>query len=283
VTSDYLQVMGIPLRRGRFLTDADRLGHEAVVVVDEVLARHAFGDDEPVGKRLWIRAMGPEPVRIVGVVGHVRHWGLAGDDQAQVRAQLYYPLAQVPDVLLRRWSELMSIAVRTWRPPLGLVESLRQAVRGATNDQVLYEVRTMEQLASDTLARQRFLLTLFALFAGLALLLACIGVYGVLAYLTAQRVPEIGVRLALGASARGVMWLVLRQSLWMIAVGVSAGILAALPAGRILQRLVEGMGPSEPIAFAVVIPILAGAALLASAVPAVRASRVDPLTALRRE
>src|SRR6185503_14736093 len=114
----------------------------------------------------------------IGVVGHVRHWGLAGDDDAQVRAQIYYPFAQVPDQLLRRWSGLMSIAVRTSLPPLNMVEPLRREVRGPTNDRVIYEVRTMEQLASDTLARQRFLLLLFGVFAGLAMLLACIGIYG---------------------------------------------------------------------------------------------------------
>ena len=163
------------------------------------------------------------------MVGHVRHWGLAGDDQAQVRAQLYYNFAQVPDPLLPRWSQLMSVAVRTSVAPLSVVESLRQQVRGAAGDQVLYEVRTMEQLASGTLARQRFLLLLFGIFAGLALLLACIGIYGVLAYLTGQRVPEIGVRMALGARPADVMWLVFRQSLGMIFGGIAVGIVAAWP------------------------------------------------------
>jgi ABC-type antimicrobial peptide transport system permease subunit len=156
-------------------------------------------------------------------------------------------------------------------------------VRGVTGDQVLYEVRTMEQLASSTLNVHRVLLVLFGVFAGLALLLACIGIYGVLAYLTSQRIPEMGVRIALGASAREVVWLVLRQSVGMIFAGVAVGIVGALAAARLLAHTVDGMRAVEPLTFAVMIPVLAAAALLASFVPARRASRVDPLVALRYE
>jgi FtsX-like permease family/MacB-like periplasmic core domain len=283
VTPDYLKVMGIPLLQGRFFNDQDRLGNEPVVVIDDVLAQHAFGGREPVGKRLWIPAMGSGSVQVVGVVGHVRHWGLANDDQAQVRAQFYYPFAQAPDRLLRRWSELMSVAVRTSVEPLNIIEPLRREVRGANGDQALYQIRTMEQLASRTLTQQRFLLLLFGIFAGLALLLACVGVYGVLAYLTSQRVPEIGVRMALGANARDCMWLVLRQSLGMVLVGVVLGATAAFAAGRLLGSLVPGVRPTEPLTFAVMISVSIVAALLASFAPAYRASRVDPMSALRQE
>lgn len=282
VTPDYLQVMSIPLLQGRFFTDRDRKGNASVAVIDNVMAREAFGGKEPIGKRLWI-GLGDDPVTVVGVVGHVRHWGLAVDDRAKVRAQLYYPFAQVHDGLLRRWSELMSIAVRTGVAPLNLVEPLRRQVRGTGNDQVLYEVRTMEQLASDSLARQRFLVLLFGIFAGLALLLACIGIYGVLAYLTGQRVPEMGMRMALGASAGDVLWLVLRQSLGMIFVGAGMGIVAALAAGRLLEKPVDGMRPMEPLTFAITISVLVAAALIASFVPARRASRIEPMRALRQE
>ncbi len=282
VTPDYLKVMGIPLLQGRFLTDQDRVGNEMVAVIDGVMAQEAFGGQNPIGRHVWIGA-GTDPLRVVGVVGHVRHWGLAGDDQAKVRAQLYYPFAQVQDRLLRRWSELMSIAVRTTVPPLSVVEPLRREVRGASNDQVLYEINTMEQLVSDSLARQRFLLLLFGIFAGLALLLACIGVYGVPAYLTGRRVPEIGVRMALGATAGDVMWLVLRQSLGMILAGVVLGLSAAYAAGRLLARLVAGMRHADPLTFTVMISVLVTAALMASLIPARRASRIDPATALRQE
>jgi predicted permease len=283
VTPDYLKVMGIPLLKGRFLNDYDRMGSELVVVIDDVLAQHAFGAGEAVGKRLWVPDMSSQPVRVVGVVGHVRHWGLAGDDQAQVRDQLYYPFAQVPDTLLRRWSELMSIAIRTGNDPLSVVAPLRRAVRGATNDQVIYEVRTMEQLASSSLSRQRFLLMLFGIFAGLALLLACIGIYGVLAYVTSQRVPEIGLRMALGASSREVLRMVLGQSLQMILIGVGVGLASAFAAARLLEKLVAGVRSTDPSTFVIMVSVLVAAALFASFVPARRASRIDPMSALRQE
>lgn len=283
VTPDYLKVMGIPLREGRFLDEHDREGSEPVIVIDENLARHAFGTGDPVGRHLWISAMGTAPVRVVGVVGHVRHWGLAGDDQSRVRDQMYYPFAQVPAPLLRFFSSVMSIAMRTQRPPLNLVEPLRYELRGAARDQALYEPRTMEQLVSASLARQRFLLRLFGIFAAIAVLLAAIGIYGVLAYLTGQRIPEIGVRMALGATVRQVIWLVLGQCLQMVAVGLGVGTVAALGAGRVLQRLVQGMQPLDAATFAIVIPFLIAAALAAGLAPAVRASRVDPVQALRQE
>ncbi|HTS11885.1 MAG TPA: ABC transporter permease [Candidatus Limnocylindrales bacterium] len=292
VTPDHLRVMGIQLVKGRFFTDEDRMGSEHVVVIDDVLAESAFHGEDPVGKTLWLSGNSspfssgsdaPDPAHVIGVVGHVRYWGLARDDQAQVRAEFYYPFAQVPDPLVRRWSELMSLAVRTSVAPLSVVQVLRHEVRGATADQVLYEVRTMEQLESASLAQQRFLLLLFGIFAGLALLLACTGIYGVLAYLTGQRVPEIGVRMALGATRGEVMRMVLRQSLRMVAGGVGAGLIVALAAGRLLMHMVDGMQPLDFATFAIVVLLLIASALVASFVPARRASRIDPMKALRQE
>jgi predicted permease len=285
-TPDYLKAMGIPLRQGRFLTEQDGMGTEPVVVIDEVMAEQAFRGKDPIGKHIWLRiALGKpsEPATVVGVVGHVRQWGLAGDDRARVRAQLYYPFAQVPNEYVRRWSELMSIAVRTDGDPGSVLEALRRQVRGAANDQVLYQVHTMEELAGDSLALQRFLLWLFGIFASVALLLACIGIYGVLVYLTNQRVPEIGLRMALGANARQVALLVLRQSLIMIGAGVVLGVAGAIGAGRLLIRSVEGMQATEPSTFVIMIATFVAAALLASFLPARRASRIDPMRALREQ
>jgi predicted permease len=282
VTPDYLKVMGIPLRQGRFFNEHDRIGSEPVVVIDDNLAQHAFGTRDAVGKRIWIPAFGG-PAVVVGIVGHVRHWGLATDDQSRVRDQMYYPFAQVPAPLMHFFSSIMSIAARTSIEPLNVVEPLRRELRGAAGGQALYEVHTMEQLVCASLARQRFLLLLFGVFAGLALLLACIGIYGVLAYLTGQRVPEIGVRMTFGAKPLDVMRLVLGESLVMIFAGVGVGIVGALAAGRILSRLVEGMRPAEASTFAITIPVLVIAALFASFVPARRASRIDPMNALRQQ
>ena len=282
VTPDYLKVMGLTLREGRFLTEQDHKGTEGVVVIDEVMAQEAFHGKDALGAHLWI-GMGSDPVRVVGIVRHVRYWGLAGDDGARIRSQLYYPFAQVPDEYLPRWSQLMSIAVRTSIDPLSVVEPLRRAVRGANNDQVIFEVNTLERLARESIARQRFLMLLFGIFAGLALLLACIGIYGVLAYLTGRRVPEIGVRMALGAKSWDVMWMVLRQSLGMILLGLGVGTAAALGAGRVLQRMVEGVQQNGVSTLVIMIPVLLSAALMASFVPARRASRIDPVKALRQE
>lgn len=285
VSSDYLKVMGLRLSSGRFFDEQDTLDSAPVIVIDDILAHDAFGAADPVGKRLWIPEMGygGNVFQIVGVVSHVRHWGLGADDQAAVRAQVYYPFSQLPDAFMHRWSQLMSIAVRTDVAPLSVVPSLRDELKGTAGDQVLYEVRTMEQLASESLAQQRFLLLLFGVFAGLALVLACIGIYGVLAYLTGQRVPEMGVRIALGAGHGDVMWLVFRQSLEMIVVGIAIGTAAALAAERILLKSVQGMQPTAASSFALMIPLLVAAALLASFVPARRASRVDPVVALRQD
>jgi predicted permease len=283
VTSDYLKVMGIPLLEGRFFNEHDREGSQPVVVVDENLARHAFGRTNVVGQPIWSSAMGAAPLEVVGVVGHVRHWGLASDDQSRVRDQMYYPFAQVPGRLLPFFSSVMSITIRTRTSPLKSVELLQRELRGASGDQTLYEVHTMEELVGASLARQRFLSLLFGVFSGLALVLASIGIYGVLAYLTGRRTSEIGVRMAVGANVHDIMRLVLWQGLKMTIAGVSLGILAALAAAQALQHLVEGMQPVNGATFAIMIPLLTLVALLASFVPARRASMVDPVKALRQE
>ena len=281
VTPDYRAVMGIPLLKGRFFTDADSLGTEPVVVIDANLARHAFGDTDPVGQRLWLPGLGPHPSRIVGVVGHVRQWGMANDDVSRVHDQVYYPFAQVPESLMHLYSTFLSIAVRTTAAPSDAIRPLQSALGGAGSDEAMYDVQTMDDAVRASLDQQRFLLLLFGLFAGVAMLLACVGIYGVLSYLTTQRVPEIGVRLALGATAGDVVRFILQDSIRLIALGTALGLAAALLAGRVLLKVVVGMQPTEPATVAAMVALLVAAALTASFLPARWASRIDPVRALR--
>jgi predicted permease len=281
VTPGYPKVMGFKLLQGRFFDEHDQIGNEPVVVMDTVMAQRAFGNRDPVGNRITLQFLGP--TRVVGVVAHVRHFGLGADDQASVRELIYIPFTQLPDPFVRLTSSGMSLLIRTAVPPLTVVQAVRREVRGATRDQAIYDVSTMEQRVHASLARQRFLLLLFSIFGALALLLACIGIYGVLAYLTNQRVPEFGVRMALGASARDVMRMVFRQSLGMILLGSAIGIAASLAAGHVLEAQVAGLRPTDPLTYITMICVLAAAALFASFIPAYRASRVDPVKALRQE
>jgi predicted permease len=283
VTSDYLKVTRVPLLRGRFIDDSDRMDGRQVIVIDENMARHAFPGEDPVGKQVWVPGFGSKPVLVVGVVGHVRHWGLAGDDLSPVQDQCYYPLTQVPDQLTKFFSSILSVVVRTNVPPLNTVDALQREIRGAMGDQSLYELRTMEQLASASLDQQRFLLFLFGIYSAVALLLACVGIYGVIAYLMSQRVPEIGVRMAMGAKPSDIIRMVLRQSFVIVLVGIGVGFLASFGTGRILQNLVPGLQPSQAAIFVVVLPLLLAAALVASYIPARRAAKVEPMVALRNE
>jgi predicted permease len=280
VTPEYFEVVGLSLRQGRWLSEHDRKGSQNVAVIDDVMARQAFAGRDPLGQLLWIGL--DDPVTVVGVVAHVRHWGLAGDDRADVRAQVYYPFDQLPDRLVQRWSQLMSIAVRT-TPGVdrqSIVQPLRTAVRGEANDQVLYEVRTLDELAGASVATQRFLLMLFGVFAALAVGLAAIGLYGVMAYATSRRRPELAVRMVLGASARQVAWSVLRQSLTIAGAGAAIGLALAVATHRVLEGSVEGMQPVGVAALTITVGVLILTTLVASAVPAWRASRTDPATAL---
>jgi predicted permease len=283
VGPDYLNVLHLPLVGGRFFNENDKPGNPQVVVIDERFAHHAFGGKDPVGKLLWIPGIGSGPVQVVGVVGHVRKWGLAKDDLSPVQDQVYYPLTQLQDNLIPIFSTFISIVVRTDVPPLTTLQALQQQVRGATGDQTLYEVSTMEQLSSASLAQQRFLLLLFSIFSALALLLACVGIYSVLAYLMSQRVPEIGVRLAMGANASDIIRLVLRESLVIILAGAGIGLVTSLGVGRLLRHLVPVAQTSQLSTFGVILPAMIAVALLASYIPARRAARVDPMVALRYE
>ncbi len=281
VTPDYPSVMQIPLRRGRFFTDRDTLASPPVVVIDEVLARRIFPGQHPIGRQISLMAVGP--VQIVGVVGHVKHWGLDSDDIAKIRDQIYFPVLQVPDKFLSEAVAGLTLTLRTGLEPLSLVSAVRAEVAGPTQDQPIYAVRTMEQIISRSLAERRFAMLLLIIFAATALLLAAVGIYGVMSYAVTRRSHEIGIRAALGAPRREIVGLVLRQGMRLAAIGMAAGLIAALALTRFLAGLLFGVRPADPATLAAVALLLGGIALLACYIPARRAAAVDAVVALRCE
>jgi predicted permease len=281
VTPDYPNVMQIPLRRGRFFTDRDNTSSPQVAVIDDVMARHIFPGQDPVGKQFSMIMLGQ--VQVVGVVGHVKHWGLDYDDVAKMRDQIYFPFLQVPD---RFWSAGvtgLTLAVRTGPEPRTLVSAVRAQVAGPTHDQPMYAVRTMEQVVSQSLAERRFTMLLLVIFASSALLLAAIGIYGVMSYSVIRRTHELGIRAALGASRQEAVGLVLRQGMTLAAIGMFGGLVAAVMLTRFLAGLLYGVRPWDPPTLLAVTLLLGAIALAACYIPARRATAVDPVVALRSE
>jgi predicted permease len=281
VTPDYLRVMGIPLLAGRFFTNRDTTTSAPMVVIDDVMAKHLFSGQEAVGKQINIVVLGS--VQIVGVVRHVKQWGLDSDDTSKVRDQMYFPFLQVPDPFMPEVVAGLTLSVRTSPDPLSVVSAVRAQVAGPTEDQPIYGVQTMEQVISGSLAERRFTMLLFIIFASTALVLAAVGIYGVMSYAVTRRTHELGVRMALGASRRNVLRLVLREGMALAAIGTGVGLAAALGLTRFLASLLYGVRPADPATLAAVAMLLAGIALLACGVPAWRATKVDPMVALRYE
>ncbi|MGA8224043.1 MAG: ABC transporter permease [Candidatus Acidiferrales bacterium] len=285
VEPDYLQVMQISLKRGRFFTPQDDEHAHRVVVIDEVLARKYFPGQDPVGKVIHVSGFGTDEdaAEIVGVVGHVIQWSLASDAQQTLQAQLYRPCAQMHDDFIILTSYGTNMIVRSAGNQTGLMDSIRNVNKQINGDQVIYGVQTMDEIISDTIQDQRFSMILLGAFAALALLLASVGIYGVVSYLVGQRTREIGIRVALGAQRRDVLHLVLAGGLRMTLLGVAIGTAAALALTRLMANLLFGVSATDPLTFAAVGLLLTLVALAACYIPARRATRVDPMTALRYE
>jgi predicted permease len=281
VTPDYPATMQIPLRSGRAFTGHDNQASPPVVIVDDVLARHLFPDQDPIGRQLNLIAVGR--VQIIGVVGHVKQWGLDSDDTSKIRDQIYFPLLQVPDKFLSAGVTGLTLTIRTGPKPLSLVSAVRAQVAGPTLDQPVFGVRTMEEIISLSLAERRFTMLVLILFAAAALLLAAVGIYGVVSYAVVRRTQEIGIRAALGASRQRIVGLVLRQGMKPVVIGMAVGVVTALVLTRFMVNLLYGVRPADPLTLAAVTLVLGGIAWLACYLPARRATAVDPVAALRCE
>ncbi|HUR95878.1 MAG TPA: ABC transporter permease [Gemmatimonadales bacterium] len=282
VAGDYLRAMGLSARRGRLLGPDDIEGAPLVAVVNEALVRSYFGGQNPIGQRITFGT--PDSTAewrtIVGVVGDVRHGGLTADPLAEI----YVPQRQLaPDF----WSIFvpipLSFVVRGTSDATTLAAGIKAAVRDVDPQQPVSRVRDAGELVRAAMARYRFNMLLLTLFGVVALTLASVGVYGVMAYTVSQRTREMGIRLALGAQARSVQALVLRQGLAMTVVGIGFGVLGALVLARLLGSLLYEVSPSDPRVLIGATLLLAGVSVVACLVPAVRATRVDPIEALRSE
>jgi putative ABC transport system permease protein len=275
-TPGYFRVLGMRVLRGRDLTDGDHAQAQRVVVINQTMARRFFPNEDPLGKRITFgatREPDDELYAIVGVVSDVRHRGL----DAEPRPEVY--------VSPHHWPSYgsMHLLVRTAGDPAAMAPAVKQAVYALDPNQPLGHVLTMPQLVSASVAHRRFNAMLIGTFAGVGVLLAAIGIYGVMAYAVSRRTREIGIRVALGAEAGDVVALVVRQGLAPVALGIGVGIAGALALTRLLQTLLHGVRSTDPVTYAAVTLFLAAIALLATYVPARRASRVDPLVALRVE
>jgi ABC-type antimicrobial peptide transport system permease subunit len=251
-----------------------------VVVVDEVFARKHFGEADPVGKR--ILQDGRDPQQIIGVVGHVKQWSIDADEEQTLQAQLYEPFRQFSDNSMNGLAAGLGVVTRYegGSPPF---DSIRRLVQNHNKQNVISRPQTMNEVIAGTLADRRFSMILLEAFAVVALLLASLGLYGVISYLVGQRTHELGIRLALGAQRRDVLRLVLGHGMKMALGGVALGLIAALGLTRLLSKMIYGVSATDPVTFAIITLLLTMVALLACFVPARRATKVDPLVALRYE
>jgi predicted permease len=282
VEESYLNVMKTPLERGRFFTAQDNENSSHVVVVDDSFAKQYFGDKDPIGQHIFLTNKGGR-AEIVGVVAHVKQWGLDTDDKEKLHAQLYLPYMQLPDEAMALSWNGTGVMVRYDPKTPAIGESMRAAIKRISGEHVMTSTQTMDSAISESLATQQVSLILLGAFAVLALGLASSGIYGVISYVVQQRTQEIGVRVALGAKRTDVLRLVLGTGMTMAGVGVAIGLAAAFGLTRLMASLLFGVSATDPLTFTVVAIVLAIVALAACYIPARRAMRVDPMVALRYE
>ncbi|MBB6146032.1 putative permease [Silvibacterium bohemicum] len=284
VGSGYLKAMGVPLLRGRFLADADDQHSPRVVVVDDVFAHKFFGNEDPIGKRIHLDNF-DAPAVIVGVVGHVNQWGLDLDATNSLRAETYQPILQLPPVQLSLVPLGMQVFVRSSTDGASTFRAIQSSLARMSREQVAYNPETMDAMIADLLASRRFSMILLSVFAATALLLASVGMYGVISYVVSQRTQEIGVRMALGADRSRVLRWVIEQGGRLAILGACAGLAAALALTQVMAHssLLYGVSAYDPWTMGVVTALLLLVAIAACCVPAWRATRIDPMRALRME
>jgi predicted permease len=265
--------MGMPLLRGRDFSEQDGKDSRPVVIINSTLARRYFGDEDPVGKRIFVGFNSQAPREIVGVLADERNNNLKDDP----RPNVYVPYFQTV------WSNSMYLVVRSGVTPSSLSPALRGQIRAVAPGSPIYDEKTMEQVFSDALAQPRFSAVILIVFSATALLLASAGIYAFVSFLTAQRVQEFAIRMALGAQASDILKLVLSRGLLLATMGVAAGTAAALILTRLISSLLFGISPTDPITFAGIAAIVMAVVMAACYFPARRATKVDPMVALRSE
>ncbi|HEY8188959.1 MAG TPA: ABC transporter permease [Pyrinomonadaceae bacterium] len=292
VTPDYFRAMSIPLRRGRFFNDHDdrsalvgkdlskldenqrQIAALNAIVIDDEFARRYWPNEDPVGKRIRLGPSADAPTLTVqGVVGRVKMEGLSQDSK---RVQGYFPFAQIP-------SNGMTVILKAAGDPNQLIAAVRQQVKAIDPDQPIYSIRTMDQIRAESVAPERLNLTLLSIFAGIALVLAIVGIYGVMSYSVTQRTHEIGIRMAIGAQPRDVFRMVIGQGMMLAMIGVVLGLVGAFGLTRLMATMLFGVEPTDPATFAAIAVLLTVVALVACYVPGRRATRVDPVVSLRYE
>jgi predicted permease len=282
VQPDFFKAMRIPLERGRLLMPQDDEHSRLVTVIDDRFAALYFPGQDPIGKRINFNSMNTA-AEIVGVVGHVKQWGLDEDAGSPIQAQCYFAVSQTPDGFLRLLARGTEVVVRTKGSPLAHVGSIRHALEQVNSQQALFDVETMDEIISYSLRARRFSMVLLGIFAVLALLMSCAGMYGVISYLVSQRTHEIGIRMALGAKRQDVLRMILGEAAKMAFLGVAIGLVASFALARLMAKLLFGVSAHDPITLAGVASLLVLIALMACYIPARRATKVDPMVALRYE
>jgi putative ABC transport system permease protein len=272
ISHNYFRAMGISLVKGRFFSEQDRDKSPPVVIVNETMANRYWPGEDPIGKRLTIPLLANASREVVGVVADVKHSSL----DTESGAEMYVPYLQKP-------FNFMAVVVRTAADPLSMVNAVRGEISSVDKNQPVYDVKTMQQIVNESVSQPRLYMLLLGIFAALALVLAAVGIYGVMNYSVAQRTHEIGIRMALGAQRSDILKMVVGQGMILAAIGIVAGLIAAFVVTRVMETFLFGVGARDLLTFLIIPLVLGAVAFLSSYIPARRATKVDPMVALRYE